>query len=74
MKAAFKRQMEADQAAAVGAGNSLAEVVEAAQAQESLKTTAPPRLRRLSTAANLVKQGEWGEISQGADRGYQGGA
>ena len=64
MKAAFTRQMEADQAAAVGAGNSLAEVVEAAQAQESLKTTAPPRLRRLSTAAKLVKQGEWGEISQ----------
>ena len=64
MKAAFKRQMEADQAAAVGAGHSLAEVVEAAQAQESLKTTAPPRLRRLSTAAKLVKQGEWGEISQ----------
>ena len=64
MKAALKRQMEADQAAAVGADHSLAEAVEAAQAQESLETTAPPRFRRLSSAARLVQQGEWGEISQ----------
>ena len=64
MKAALKRQMEADQAAAVGADRSLAEAVEAAQAQESLETTAPPRFRRLSSAAKLVQQGEWGEISQ----------
>ena len=64
MKAALKRQMEADQAAAAGADQSLAEAVEAAQAQESLETSAPPRSRRLASAAKLVQQGEWGEISQ----------
>ena len=41
MRAALRRQMEADQAEAAGADHSLAEAVEAAQAQESLEKTAP---------------------------------
>ena len=52
MRAALRRQMEADQAEAAGAHHSLAEAVEAAQAQESLEKTAPQVTLTLTLTLN----------------------